>query len=75
MHSGDERKPYEAPTIREIDPHKVIRKLMAELTGPLGDTREERLKNAASAILNVLERLPADERAEALGRVAAAGTP
>lgn len=69
MHNGREKSPdllpYTAPDLRQIDPHEVIRKLMAELTGPLGKTREERLKNAASAIQNVLERLPAEERDDA----------
>jgi hypothetical protein len=65
MQGGDKRA-YAAPTIRAIDPHEVIRKLMAQLTGPLGATREERAINAADQIRGVLERLPADERDDAI---------
>jgi hypothetical protein len=70
MPDGDDRKPSDAPKLGEIDPHEMIRKLVAELTGPLGDTRDERLANAASAIQNVLERLPADERDAAIEQLA-----
>ena len=52
-----------------LDPHEVIRKLMHELTGPLGETTDERIANAAAAINNVLERLPTEERDGALAEV------
>lgn len=77
MHDGDDPtgrgKPYKAPALTQLDPHDVIRKLTHALTGPLGDTREQRLKNAASAIQNVLERLPAEERDDAIFEVVEAG--
>jgi hypothetical protein len=63
-------KPYTPPTITLLDSHDVIRKLMHELSGPLGATSDERAANAAAAIRNVLERLPAEERDEAIARVA-----
>jgi len=63
-------KPYTPPTITSLDPHDVIRKLMRELSGPLGATPDERGAHAAAAIRNVLERLPAEERDEAIGRFA-----
>jgi len=70
MGADDEGKgPYEPPTIREIDPHEVIRKLMAQLIGPLGNTTEERIANAAEQITGVLERLPEGERDDAIHAV------
>jgi hypothetical protein len=63
------KKPYRGPTMVELDPHEVIHKLMAQITGPLGATTEERIANAAEQIRGVLERLPEDERDEAIHEV------
>lgn len=63
---GNGKTPYNAPQLRQLDPHEVIHKLMAQLTGPLGKTSEERVANAAEQIRGVLERLPAEERDEAI---------
>jgi hypothetical protein len=57
---------YAPPQLQALSPHDVIRKLMRELSGPLGATKAERVTAAASAMRNVLARLPAAERDEAV---------
>lgn len=76
MHDSDNgasgRKPYSAPTMRKLEATDVIRKLLHELDGPLGDTPEARIEKAAALIRSVLDRLPLEERDEAVAKAVGA---
>lgn len=77
MGNGDEkdgaRRPYTAPTVQRLDAHEVVRRLLDALATPLGDTRDDRIRNTAATINGLLERLPFDERRETIQRVVAVG--
>jgi hypothetical protein len=56
-----DQKRYAAPTIRELDPREVIRTLVAHLPKPIAT-----VEDAADAIRETLERLPPEQRDDAV---------